>query len=339
MYASIKRLASIRLPSVHRRVVSWRMATCLLGILSISASQAQQGFPNKPIRIISPFAAGSSTDLIARIVGQKLSENIGQPVIVDTRPGANGIVGAELVMRAAPDGYTLILASNGILGINVSLFNKLPYDPLKDFAPITVGGFVPYFLLVSASSPVPSVKELIALAKANPGKHTLSSAASVAHLTGELFKLSAGIDMTHVPYKSPANAFTDLISGQVDAHFEPLPSALPQVKGGRVKALAITTARRSSLAPEVPTIAESGFSGFESTAWIAFLAPAGTPKEVIGRLNSELTKAFQTPEVKDKLQQNGLEVQTSTPEQLTESIKAEIAKWVRVFREAKLNRM
>ena len=295
-----------------------------------------QGFPNKPIRIISPFAAGSSTDLIARLIGQKLTENLGQQVIVDIRPGANGIIGADATAKAAPDGYTIVLASNGTHGINSSLFSKLPYDPMKDFAPITRVGHVAYFLVTNAGSPLNSMKDLVAMAKANPGKHTLSYAASVAQLTGELFKLTVGINMTPVPYKSPVTAFTDLVGGLVDAHFEPIPSALPQVKAGRLKALAVTSAKRSALAPDVPTVAESGYPGFESVAWVAFYAPAGTPKEIVAKLHAEITRALQTPEVKEKLAQNGLEVTTSTPEQLGEMVKAEVAKWDKVFKEANL---
>lgn len=307
---------------------------CAIFLSGLSAHS--QGFPSKPIRIIAPFSAGSSTDLIARVIGQKIAESTGQQVIVDTRPGANGIIGVDAAAKAAPDGYTIVLASNGTHGINVSLFNKLPYDPVKDFSPITQVGYVAYLLLVGSNSPLNSAQDMVALAKANPGKHTLGSAASVAQLTGELFKLTAGINMTPVPYKTFGSAVTDIVGGQLDAHFEPIPSSMAMVKGGRLKAIALTAAKRSSLAPDVPTIAESGYPGFESVAWVAFFAPAATPKEIVAKLHTEISRALQTPEVKDRLAQSGLEVATGSPEQLGELVKAEIAKWTKVFKEANL---
>lgn len=230
---------------------------------------AQSSYPDKPLRIVSPFAAGGTTDVIARIVAQKLAEGFGQPVIVDPRPGANGIVAAEHVAKSAPDGYTIIIASNGTHGINSSLFAKLPYDPVKDFAPITRLGYTGYLLVVNSTSPVSSVGDLVARAKANPGRHSLAYTASVAQLTGALFMLTTGINMIPVPYKTPTQAFTDLIGGNVDALIEPITSALPQVKGGRLKALAVTSTRRSSLAPDIPTFAESGYTGFEVTGSLA----------------------------------------------------------------------
>lgn len=306
-------------------------AICLSGL-----SAHSQGFPSKPIRIIAPFSAGSSTDLIARVIGQKIAESTGQQVIVDNRPGANGIIGVDAAAKAAPDGYTIVLASNGTHGINVSLFSKLPYDPVKDFSPITQVGYVAYLLLVDSNSPLNSAQDLVALAKANPGKHTLGSAASVAQLTGELFKLTAGINMTRVPYKTFGSAVTDVAGGQLDAHFEPIPSSMAMVKSGRLKAVAVTAAKRSSLAPDVPTIAESGYPGFQSVAWVAFFAPAATPKEIVAKLHTEISQALQTPEVKNRLAQSGLEVATGSPEQLGELVKAEIAKWTKVFKEANL---
>lgn len=309
---------------------------CIILVTSLAAQS--QEFPSKPIRIISPFSAGSSTDLIARVIGQKITENTGQQVIVDTRPGANGIIGVDLAAKAAPDGYTIVLASNGTHGINVSLFNKLPYDPVKDFAPVTQVGHVAYLLLTSNSSPFNSLQDLVAAAKANPGRHTLGSAASVAQLTGELLKVTAGMNVSAVPYKTFAAAVTDLVNKQLDVHFEPIPSGLPLVKAGRLKALAVTSASRSSLAPDVPTIAEAGYPGFESGAWVAFFAPAGTPKEVVVRLHAEIARALQSPDVREKLAQSGLEVVSSSPEQLAELVKTEIAKWAKLFKAANLPR-
>jgi tripartite-type tricarboxylate transporter receptor subunit TctC len=314
-----------------------RVALGCVALLAAVAARAE-GFPDKPIRIVSPFAAGSSTDVIARIIGQRLSESIGQPVVVDTRPGANGTIAVDAVAKSPPDGYTIVLASNGTHGIAVSLFTKLPYDPVKDFEPIMHVGRVAYVLLVAADAPYASFKDFVAAAKAHPGKFSIAYAASVAQLTGELLKSTAGLQMTSVPYKTPANAFTDVAGGLVEAHFEPLPSGLPMIRSGRLKGLAVTSATRSSLAPEIPTIAESGYPGFESGAWIAFFAPAGTPKDRLAKLYAEIDRAMLSDEVKAKLVQVGMEPTTSTPEQLREMVLREIAKWAALFKEANLPR-
>lgn len=295
-------------------------------------------FPDKPIRIISPFAAGSSTDVIARIIGQRISENTGVQVVVEVRPGANGVIGALAAAKSSPDGYTLILASNGTHGINVSMFTTLPYDPVKDFEPIMHVGRVAYVMLVGANPPYNSLQDFVAASKANPGKLSIGYAASVAQLTGELLKSTAGIQVTSVPYKSPVNAFTDLAGGQLDAHFEPLPSGLPMIKTGRLKGLAVTSATRSALAPDIPTIDESGYPSFESGAWIAFFAPAGTPKDRVAKLHAEIGRAMQSTEVKERLAQIGMEPATSTPEQLGDMVTREIAKWARLYKEANLPR-
>ncbi|MCW5656813.1 MAG: tripartite tricarboxylate transporter substrate binding protein [Burkholderiaceae bacterium] len=306
--------------------------------LMLALAARAQGFPDKPIRLVSPFAAGSSTDVIARIIGQKLSENVGQPVIVDTRPGANGTIAVDAVARSPADGYTIVLASNGTHGIAPSMFSKLPYDPVRDFDPIMHVGRLSYVLLVSTTAPYGSLKELVAAAKASPGKLSIAHAASVAQLTGELFRLTAGIQMTSVPYKSSVNALSDVAGGQVDAHFDGLPAGLPMIMAGRVKGLAVTSAARTALAPDIPTIAESGYPGFESGAWIAFFAPAGTPKDRLARLHAEILRAVQTAEVRDRLVQVGMEPATSTPEELRDMVTREIAKWARVYKEANLPR-
>lgn len=308
----------------------------LLGLVLYAGAVRAQPYPSKPIRLIIPFAAGSATDTGARIIAQKLSEALKQQVIVEPRPGANGIIAVEAVAKATPDGYTIVLASNGTHGINVSLFDKLPYDPVKDFAPIARVGNLAYFLTVSNSLPVNSVKELVALAKANPGKRTLGSTASVSQLTGELFKLTTGIEMTNVPYKSPSPALIDLASGQLDALFDSTTTSLPHIKSGRIKVLGVTSAKRSMMLPDAPTIAESGYPGFESTAWTAFFAPAGTPKEIIDKLHSEIVRVLQMPEVAEKLLNSGYEVVVGSSEQLGEEVKAEVAKWVRVFKAANI---
>lgn len=310
----------------------------LLLVLGLTLSEAgvsfAQSFPSKPIRLIQPFAAGSGTDILARIICQKLTEYLGQQVNVDNRPGANGAIAAETAAKAIPDGYTLLMGSSSTHGVNVSLYNKLPYDPVRDFAPITQVGNTAYLLVAGNNLPVNSVKELVTLARANPGKRTLASVASVSHLTGELFKLMAGVDMTMVPYKATPMAYIDIASGQVDAIFDGAASALLQLKGGRLKVLGVTSATRSVLLPDVPTIAESGYPGFEAGAWLGFFAPAGTPKEIIFKLHAEVVKTLQTPAVREKLLQSGIEVIGGTPEQLGEAVKAEIAKWSRVVKEA-----
>ncbi len=318
-----------------------KTATALvLGLMFFAGvAGAADLYPTKPIRLVLPFPPGSATDVVARIVAQKLGESLKQSVVVDSRPGANGIIASEAVAKAAPDGYTLILGSNGSHGINVSLFNKLPYDPVKDFAPITLVGQASYFLIVGSSMPAGSVKEFIAMSKSSPGKRTLAYMASVGQLTGELFKMTAGIDLTSVPYKNVSGAYVDLASGQLDAMFETTASSLPHVKAGRVRALAVTSAKRSVLAPEVPTVAESGYPGFEATGWTAFFAPAGTPKEITAKLHTEIVRILQTPEVKEKMLQIGLEVVGSTPEQLEEAVKVEVAKWARVIKAANIPKM
>lgn len=317
-----------------------RALQCVLACITwlTAASVQGQGFPDKPIRIISPFAAGSSTDVIARIIAQKITGNTGQPVIVDARPGANGILGADAAAKATPDGYTMLLASNGTHGVNVSLFNKLPYDPVKDFEPVILVGRLTYFMLVGINSPYYSVADLIAAAKANPGKLTIAHAASVAQLTGELLKSTANVSLVSVPYKSGANEMTDLAGGQVDIAFDGIPSSLPLVKSGRLRALAVTSARRSALAPDIPTIAESGYPSFEAGAWVAFFAPAGTPKDRVAKLHAEVNRVLQDNDVKERLKQVGMEAGGGTPEQLGDSVTREIAKWAKVFKDANLPR-
>lgn len=310
-----------------------------LGCIILTAGMSvaySQGFPNKPVRLVVPFAAGNVTDLAGRIISGKFSENMGQQMFVDNRPGANAIIGTEVVSKAAPDGYTLLLGTAGSHGLNSSLYKKLPYDPIEDFAPITQAVSVYYFLIVGNHVPANSVRELVALAKAKPGKLTMAYAASVPQVTGELFKLTTGIDMTLVPYKADSQAFIDIKGGRVDVMFVPTAAVLPHIRAGNVKALAVPTANRSPLLPELPTIAESGYAGFVAGPWLAFLAPAGTPKEIIAKLHTEIVRVLQTLEVKEKLQQLGLGVIGNTPEQLGEVVKTEIAKWATVFKEAKL---
>lgn len=295
-----------------------------------------QEFPNKPIRVIVPFSAGSASDIVARIVGQKLSEISGQPVIIDNRPGAIGTIGAAAAAKAAPDGYTISLGASGTHGSSVSLFKQLPYDPVKDFSPITLIGTIPFVLIVGNEARQNSFQEMVSSIRANPGKHTLGAASGVGRLFGEWFRMTIAAEITIVPYKTLSQAFLDLTGGRLDAMFETVPASLSLIKAGRIKALAVTSPRRSALLPTTPTISESGFPGFEGNVWTAFFAPSGTPKDVISKLNKFLTQALTAPEVKEKLMENGTEVAISTPEQLGEMVKSEIAKWNKVVKDANL---
>ena len=260
-------------------------------------AHAQTPYPTKPIRIVVPFPAGGTTDILARAVAQRLTETLGQPVVVDNRPGAGGNIGAELVAKAAPDGYTLLMGTVGTHAINASLYAKMPYDHVRDFAPVILVAGVPNVLVINPALPVNSVQELIAYGKANPGKLNFASSGNGTsiHLSAELFKTMTGVQMAHVPYKGSAPALVDLMGGQVQLMFDNLPSALPQIKAGKLKALAVTSAQRSSALPDVPTVIESGLPGFEASSWFGLLAPAGTPKDIIAKLNGEVAKWLATP--------------------------------------------
>jgi tripartite-type tricarboxylate transporter receptor subunit TctC len=317
--------------------MSLRAAILTLFVMTnlVGAASAQT-FPNKPIRMVVPFSAGGTTDILARAVGQKLSESLGQQVVVDNKPGAGGNIGAQEVARAAPDGYTLVMGTVGTHGINPSLYKKMPYDHIKDFAPVSLVASVPNLLVVHPSVPVNSVKELIAHAKANPGKLNFASSGNGTsiHLSGELFKTMTGLQMTHVPYKGSAPAVTDLLGGQVQLMFDNMPSALPHAKGGKLKPLAVTSAKRFPGTPEIPTIAEAGVPGYEATSWFGVLAPAGTPKEIVNKLSTEIAKALKTPEMKKRLEEQGAEAVGSTPEEFAAHIKSETAKWAKVVKES-----
>jgi tripartite-type tricarboxylate transporter receptor subunit TctC len=302
----------------------------LLALASVGAHA--DTYPSKPIKLIVPFPAGGTTDIVARTIGQELTKTWGQQVIVENRPGAGGNIGSEAVAKAPADGYTLLMGTVGTHGINASVYKKLPYDAVKDFAPITLATSVPNILVVHPALPVKSVKELIAYAKANPGKLNFASSGNGTsiHLAGELFKTMTGVQMTHVPYKGSAPALTDLLGGQVQLMFDNMPSALPHVKTGKLRALAVTAAKRSPATPDLPTIAESGVPGFEATSWFGLLAPAGTPKEIVTKLNKEVVRILKTPDVKERLLAQGAEPVGNSPEQFAGHIKAEIVKWRKV---------
>jgi len=320
----------LRIPHAVMALVS------ALALLAPHVHAQAPAYPTKPIRIVVPFPPGGATDILARDVAQKLSEAWGQQVIVDNRPGAGGNIGSELVAKAAPDGYTLEMGTVGTHAINASLYAKMPYDHIRDFVPVILVAGVPNVLVVNPSVPVNSVQELIAYAKANPGKLNFASSGSGTsiHLSGELFKVMAGVQMTHVPYKGSAPAVQDLIGGQVQLMFDNLPPSLPQIKAGKLRALAVTSATRAPALPDTPTIAEAGLPGFEASSWFGLLAPAGTPPAIVAKLNAEVAKWLATPEAREKLARQGANAAGGTPEDFAKHIAAETAKWAKVVKDS-----
>jgi tripartite-type tricarboxylate transporter receptor subunit TctC len=309
----------------------------LLGcaLFSTSAMAAEsKGFPTKPIRMIVPFGAGSISDIVARTLSMKMSESMGQQVIVDNRPGAGGNIGAELVAKAPADGYTILLGAASVISINQHLFKQMPFDQASAFAPITQVTSNTNVLIVSPSLPAKSVKELIAYGKSNPGKLTFASsgAGGSIHLSGELFKSMAGIDMVHVVYKASPLAHIDIMSGQIQLMFDGMPTALPQVKAGKLRALAVTAGKRSPQLPDLPTIAEAGVPGYEAIGWFALAAPAGTPPEIVNRLNREVVAILKAPDVRERLQALGADPVGSSPEQFAQFARAESAKWGKIIK-------
>ena len=316
-----------------------RIAALLTGFVLavVSAAAAAQAWPSKPIKWIVPFAPGGTTDILARTVSEKLTPALGVPVVVDNKPGAGGGVGAELVARAAPDGYTIMGGTISTHAINASLYKDLPYDPIKDFVPITMIARVPNMLVVNPGVPAKDVKELIVLLKANPGKYTFASSGNGTsqHLSGELFKTMAGVDMQHIPYKGSPPALQDVVGGQVTMTFDNITTAWPLAKAGKLKALAVTTAERSDIAPDVPTLAESGLPGFEVGSWQGVFAPAGTPPAIVKRLNAEIVKILAMPDVREKLGALGAEIVADSPEHFAVIVKAEVAKWSDVVKKSR----
>ncbi len=295
---------------------------------------AEQSYPTKPVRMIAPYPPGGTSDIIARIVGLKLSDAWGQQIVVDNRAGANGGIGSELAAKSPADGYTLLVGNMTPIAANPSLYSKLGYDSLRDFAGITLVAAGPNVLVVNPALPVKSVQELTAYAKANPGKLNFGSggAGSPAHLAGEMFKTLAGVAMTHVPYKGTVLSVNDLIAGQVQLVFSDAPPAVPHVKSGKLRALAVTGAKRTPLLPELPTVAEAGVAGFALDNWWGILVPAGTPKPVITRINTEIVKAMQTADVKERFANLGVEAIYSTPAAFDDYIKSEHAKLAKIIK-------
>jgi tripartite-type tricarboxylate transporter receptor subunit TctC len=310
-------------------------ASVLTVLVASSAAEAQpQGYPSKPVRFVVPYPPGGPLDTVARLLGQKVSESTKQPVVVDNKPGAGGNIGADAVAKSAPDGYTILMGAVATHAINPTLYASMPYDAQKDFIPVTQVASTPNVLVVNPSIPASNVREFIAYAKANPGKLNFGSGStgSAGHLAGELFKAMAGVDMTHVPYKGAAPAMNDLVGGQIQLMFDNLASSLGQVKAGRIKALAVTTARRTALAPELPTVAESGLPGFDISTWFGIFVPAGTPRDVVDRLHAEFTRALAMPDVRERMLSLGAEPVGSKPGEFAAFIRAEADKYARVIK-------
>jgi tripartite-type tricarboxylate transporter receptor subunit TctC len=307
----------------------------MVAVVGAGAAAAQDKWPAKPITYVVPFPAGGTTDTLARIIGQKLSTALGQPVVVDNKPGAGGNIGSDFVAKAAPDGYTILGGTISSHSINPSLYPKMPYDAVKSFAPITLIGTNPLVLIVPPASSVNSLKELIAQAKAKPGSVTFASAGNGTsqHLAGEMLKAAAGIDIVHVPYKGSGPAIQDLMGGQVAMMFDTTVVAAPQIKGGKVRALAVTSARRVKGWDTIPTMAEAGLPGYEITSWQGIFAPAGTPPAVVTRLNAEIRKILQMPDVRERLEQLGIDPVANSPDEFAAFQKAEIAKWAKVVKD------
>jgi tripartite-type tricarboxylate transporter receptor subunit TctC len=297
-------------------------------------AHSQGAFPSKPLTLIVPYPPGGGTDALARVIGPRLSEALGQPVVIDNRPGAGGNIGASLAAKAPGDGYTLFMGTIGTHAINQSLYSKLPYDPVKDFAPITRVAMVPNLVVVNPKVPVNNVKELITYVKANPDKLSYGSSGSGSsmHLSGELFNSMTGQHIQHIPYKGSAPAVNDLLGNQIGLMFDNMPSSYPHVKAGKLRAIAVTSAKRSPALPNVPTVAESGVPGYEATSWFALYATGGTPQPIVDRLNAEVVKILAMPEVKKQMADQGAEPNPEKPAQLAAFMKSETAKWAKVVK-------
>jgi tripartite-type tricarboxylate transporter receptor subunit TctC len=322
-----------RTSSVKR--MSFRLCwIILLAALGAAGAAAAQPYPSKPVRFVVPFAPGGSTDTLARALGQKMADSLGQQVVIDNRTGANGNIGMEIVAKSPPDGHTIVLGYIANVAIGPSLYDKLPFDPVRDYEAVTLLATSPNVLVAHSTVQGTNLKEVIALAKAKPGQVNYASAsvASVGHLTGELLNQLAGMKMVHVAYKGSGQAVTDLLGGHIQLMFSGFSSVMPHIKSGKLRAIVQTGEKRSPALPDVPTIAESGFPKFEATAWYGVHAPAKTPKPVINRLNAEFVKALKAPDVKERLNALGFELVGSTPEYYASYIKSEITKWAKVVK-------
>jgi len=320
------------------------MSVVLMSVISalitttVLPAQAASGYPSRPIRVIVAYTPAGTTDILARAVGQKMTEAWGQTVIVDNRPGANGNIGTEISASATPDGYTLLMATAATHGINNTLYPTLKWDAVKSFAPISLVAQVPNILVVNNALPVKSVKELIAYGNANPGKlnHGSPGLGSTGHLSAELFKSSTGLKMTHVPYKGSAPTLADLVGGQIQVVIDNIPPYLPHVQSGKIRALAITTAKRSPAAPNLQTMQEAGVAGYEAGSWFGLLAPAGVPKDIVQKLSVETRRILELPDVKERLSGQGAEPAGNTPEEFAAFIRSEQAKWRKVIQQGNI---
>ena len=324
-----------RVRGLSRMVVLGGLVAVMLSAQVTSVAQTASSFPNQPIRMVVPYPPGGPTDITARVVAAEMSKTIGQNIVIDNRPGASGMIGSEMVTKSTPDGYTL-LANASIHVINPSVYPDMRFDAIKDFTPITQLAQVPLVLVVPANSPIKSVKDLVEYAKANPGKVNFGSAgsASAQHLAGESFKIAAGIQMQHIPYKGSAPALTDLAGGQLQLMFDSMPSATPMINSGKLRAIAVTTTTRAKARPDLPTIAESGFPGFDISTWYAYWAPKGTPADVVEKLAASAAQALKNPEVIAKYEAMGAEPVGSTPAQFAAYVESEAKKWSEIVKKS-----
>jgi tripartite-type tricarboxylate transporter receptor subunit TctC len=318
---------------IHR---IFKLCALSCALLAIAPPALAQDYPNKPLRFIMPYPVGGSIDTAGRLVAQRLAENLGQGVVIDNRTGAGGTVGSELGAQAAPDGYTMVMGGTGTLALSPSLEKNLPYNPNRDFAPVTLLVTIPYVVVVNPAVKANNIRELLALAKAHPGSINYASGGtgSAPHLAGELLNSMSGVRITHVPYKGSAPAITDTISGQVQLTFTGIPSALAYVKSGRLRAIAVTSAKRAAALPDVPTIAESGVPGYVVEPWFGVLMPAHTPPAIVTKMNAEIVKVLQVPAMRERMAAEGFEVAGDTPAQFDTFIRAEQVKWAKVIKAA-----
>jgi len=315
-----------------------RFLFLLFFVFSCAATNAQEKYPFKSLRIIVPFAPGGSTDIFARLVAERLAAAFAQPVVVENRAGASGNIGAEAVAKSPPDGYTLLMATTGVMAINNALFKNMAYDAAKDLEPVIFIASITNVLAVPLDLPAKTVAELVALAKRDPGKLTFASsgAGSSTHLSAELFKSMAGIDVVHIPFKGSGQALIDVVAGRVSMIFDNMPSALPHIKGGKLRALGVTGSKRSGALPDVPTIAEAGVAGYESLSWSGFAVPAGTPRDIVQRLNRETAMILLAPDMRQKLAEQGADAIGGPPEAFAEHVRREREKWGRLVREREI---
>jgi tripartite-type tricarboxylate transporter receptor subunit TctC len=314
----------------------WRGALAALALAFIAAGASAQDYPRKPIRLLVPFPPGGGTDFLSRVVATKLSERLNWVIVPDNKPGAGGNIGLDLASKAAPDGYTMVTGQADNLAVNPWLYRDLPYDPIKSFAPVAVLADTPIVLVVAAQSPFKTVAELVAAAKANPGKLNFASTGigTVPHLTGELFQTAAGIKIQHVPYKGASPAMADLMGGQVDMSMASAPSVFSLVDSGKLRAIAVTSAKRASAFPETPTLMEAGYKDFDLSVWYGYLVPAGTPQAVVTRLNTEVNKALSAPDIRERIEKFGANPVGGTPDAFAARIKADHAKWERIVKDS-----